>query len=178
MNKFDIAIYAGFLIAVVGGFNTGLVRSAITILACVLAMPITVGAMSYLPSSLPSSGRQHRRTDDDAELGLLPRRLEMIPAWPIGSAARRSAHSASAWSHLGRVGVRPAHSARPRARLPEGIAAAADLLGPRAAGVSLAEAGGDRRYRAAEARAAYLEHPLTAFACPGRRVFIFACSLH
>jgi membrane protein required for colicin V production len=49
MNKFDIAIYAGFLIAVAGGFNTGLVRSAITILAYVVAMPITIYAMSYLP---------------------------------------------------------------------------------------------------------------------------------
>ncbi|MBV9461732.1 MAG: CvpA family protein, partial [Bradyrhizobium sp.] len=32
MNGFDLAVYAGLLVAVVSGFSTGLVRSGVTIL--------------------------------------------------------------------------------------------------------------------------------------------------
>jgi membrane protein required for colicin V production len=49
MNKFDIAVYAGLLVAVLAGFRTGLLRSALTIVAYVLAMPIAVWLMSYVP---------------------------------------------------------------------------------------------------------------------------------
>jgi len=49
MNTFDIAVYLGLIIAVVTGFNTGLLRSAITIVAYVVAMPITAWVMSYVP---------------------------------------------------------------------------------------------------------------------------------
>lgn len=42
MNIFDIAIYAGLLIAVVGGFHVGLLRSAATIVGYLIAMPIAV----------------------------------------------------------------------------------------------------------------------------------------
>lgn len=42
MNIFDIAIYAGLLIAVVGGFHVGLLRSAATIVGYVIAMPVAV----------------------------------------------------------------------------------------------------------------------------------------
>ena len=48
MNSFDAAFYLALLIAVVIGFNTGLLRSAITILAYLVAMPIAVGTMSRL----------------------------------------------------------------------------------------------------------------------------------
>ena len=48
MNSFDAAVLLALLVAVVIGFNTGLLRSAITILAYLVAMPITVGAMSHL----------------------------------------------------------------------------------------------------------------------------------
>jgi len=48
MNSFDVLVYLGLLIAVVTGFNTGLLRSAITILAYLFAMPIAVWATSYL----------------------------------------------------------------------------------------------------------------------------------
>jgi len=50
MNTFDIAVYLGLIIAVVTGFNTGLLRSAITIVAYVVAMPITAWVMSYVPA--------------------------------------------------------------------------------------------------------------------------------
>ena len=49
MNKFDLAVYAGLVIAVLAGFRTGLLRSAVTILAYVFAMPIAVWVMSYVP---------------------------------------------------------------------------------------------------------------------------------
>jgi len=42
MNSFDIAVYLGSIIAVVTGFKTGLLRSALTILAYLFAMPIAV----------------------------------------------------------------------------------------------------------------------------------------
>ena len=48
MNGFDAVVYAGFAIAVVTGFNAGLLRSAVTILAYLLAMPIAVWAMSLV----------------------------------------------------------------------------------------------------------------------------------
>jgi membrane protein required for colicin V production len=48
MNSFDAVVYLALLIAVVTGFNTGLLRSAITILAYLFAMPIAVGATSLL----------------------------------------------------------------------------------------------------------------------------------
>jgi membrane protein required for colicin V production len=48
MNSFDGAIYLGLSVAVVTGFNTGLLRSALTILAYLIAMPIAVWAMSLM----------------------------------------------------------------------------------------------------------------------------------
>src|SRR5260370_21640313 len=48
MNRFDVLVYLGLLIAVVTGFNPGLLRSAITILAYLFAMPIAVWATSTL----------------------------------------------------------------------------------------------------------------------------------
>lgn len=49
MNTFDIAVMIGLVVATLGGFATGLVRSAITILAYLIAMPIAVSVMSYVP---------------------------------------------------------------------------------------------------------------------------------
>ena len=42
MNGFDAVVYLGLIIAVVIGFNTGLLRSAIAILAYIAAMPIAM----------------------------------------------------------------------------------------------------------------------------------------
>src|ERR1700759_4111273 len=49
MNSFDIAVLLGLVIAVGAGFKTGLIRSAITIVAYIVAMPITVWVMSFVP---------------------------------------------------------------------------------------------------------------------------------
>ncbi|KJC57894.1 membrane protein [Bradyrhizobium sp. LTSPM299] len=64
MNTFDAVISLGLLFAVVTGFSTGLLRSAVTILAYLVAMPIAVTVMSMigpriadLPTSpFPSNG--------------------------------------------------------------------------------------------------------------------------
>ena len=48
MNIFDVAVYVGLVVAVVTGFNAGLLRSAVTILAYLIAMPIAVWAMSMV----------------------------------------------------------------------------------------------------------------------------------
>jgi membrane protein required for colicin V production len=48
MNSFDAVVCLALVIAVVTGFNTGLLRSAVTILAYLFAMPIAVAATSYL----------------------------------------------------------------------------------------------------------------------------------
>ena len=49
MNKFDLAVYAGLVVAMLAGFRTGLLRSALTIVAYIFAMPIAVWVMSYVP---------------------------------------------------------------------------------------------------------------------------------
>ena len=54
MNGFDAAIYIGLVIALVTGFNAGLLRSAVTILAYLIAMPIAVWAMSLVSTLIDS----------------------------------------------------------------------------------------------------------------------------
>ena len=56
MNRFDIAVYAGSAIAVVTGFNTGLLRSAITILGYLIAAPMAVWAMSAIVPQIGGPG--------------------------------------------------------------------------------------------------------------------------
>ena len=55
MNPFDAVIYIGLVIAMITGFNTGLVRSAVTIVAYMVAVPIAMWAMSAL--SPPANGK-------------------------------------------------------------------------------------------------------------------------
>jgi membrane protein required for colicin V production len=52
VNSFDAVVYLGLLVAVVTGFNAGLLRSAVTILAYLIAMPIAVWAMSLVAPTL------------------------------------------------------------------------------------------------------------------------------
>jgi membrane protein required for colicin V production len=56
MNKFDIAVYIGLVVAVVTGFNIGLLRSAITILAYLIAAPMAVWAMSAIAPQISGPG--------------------------------------------------------------------------------------------------------------------------
>ena len=48
MNSFDAVVYVGLALAVAAGFKAGLLRSAVTILAYLIAMPIAVWAMSFV----------------------------------------------------------------------------------------------------------------------------------
>ena len=52
MNSFDAVVYVGLAIAIVTGFKAGLLRSAVTILAYLIAMPITVWVMSLVSSGV------------------------------------------------------------------------------------------------------------------------------
>ena len=49
MNTFDFAVMIALVVAIFGGFATGLLRSAVTILAYLIAMPLAVWVMSYVP---------------------------------------------------------------------------------------------------------------------------------
>lgn len=42
MNTFDVIVYAGLAVAMVFGFRAGLLRSAVTILGYLIAMPIAI----------------------------------------------------------------------------------------------------------------------------------------
>ena len=48
MNSFDAVVYLVLIFAVITGFNTGLIRSAINILGYLIAMPIAMTATSLL----------------------------------------------------------------------------------------------------------------------------------
>jgi membrane protein required for colicin V production len=48
MNSFDAVVYLALAVAMIMGFNAGLLRSAVTILAYVIAMPIAVWATSLV----------------------------------------------------------------------------------------------------------------------------------
>src|SRR3954464_15559794 len=55
MNGFDLVVYLALIIAIAAGFTTGLMRSAVTILAYLVAMPIAIWVMSLLAPHLNSS---------------------------------------------------------------------------------------------------------------------------
>jgi membrane protein required for colicin V production len=52
MNSFDIVVYLALVIAMIAGFRAGLLRSAITILAYLVAMPLAVWIMSLLAPAI------------------------------------------------------------------------------------------------------------------------------
>jgi membrane protein required for colicin V production len=55
MNSFDLAVYAALAIAIGFGFRTGLLRSAMTILAYLLAAPIAVALMPLIVPQIASN---------------------------------------------------------------------------------------------------------------------------
>jgi membrane protein required for colicin V production len=48
MNIFDAAVTVALIVAIITGFNAGLLRSAVTILAYLIAMPLAVWILSLL----------------------------------------------------------------------------------------------------------------------------------
>ena len=56
MNSFDAVVYASLVVAVVLGFNSGLLRSAVTILAYLVAMPVALWATSLVAPAIDGQG--------------------------------------------------------------------------------------------------------------------------
>ena len=52
MNSFDAVVYLGLIVAIVTGFRAGLLRSVVTILAYLIAMPIAVWVMTLVSPQL------------------------------------------------------------------------------------------------------------------------------
>jgi membrane protein required for colicin V production len=52
MNPFDIAVTLAVVVAAIAGFRAGLLRSAVTILAYLIGMPLAVWLMSMLSAHL------------------------------------------------------------------------------------------------------------------------------
>ncbi len=55
MNSFDAVVYLALAVAVVTGFNAGLLRSLVTILAYLFAMPIAVWIMSLISTGVSAT---------------------------------------------------------------------------------------------------------------------------
>ena len=110
MNSFDIVVYLGLTIAIVIGFKTGLLRSAIAILAYLVAMPIAMGdvnggAATRGPAALPfsqngscSSGSSWSRAwgSESSPGWRWTTPSDRKPVWQIASAGPPLARSASA----------------------------------------------------------------------------------
>jgi membrane protein required for colicin V production len=74
MNSFDAVVYVALIAAVVLGFNSGLLRSAVTILAYLFAMPIAIWAMSFVAPAIKAI-RHGRR------IGRCSLAFFWLPAW-------------------------------------------------------------------------------------------------
>jgi membrane protein required for colicin V production len=83
MNIFDIAITIALIVAVITGFNAGLLRSAVTILAYLFAMPLAVWLMSLL-----SSGNNASTSAPLAQNSLLFFAVFLIAGMVLGKMAR------------------------------------------------------------------------------------------
>jgi membrane protein required for colicin V production len=87
MNVFDAAVCIVAIIAVVTGYNSGLLRSVATILGYLSAMPIAVAATSYLSPYL-SPVRDGQSTAPWAENSLLFFALFLVTGMALGTALR------------------------------------------------------------------------------------------
>ncbi len=83
MNSFDAAVYVGLVLAVVTGFKAGLLRSAVTILAYLIATPIAVWVMS-----LVAPGIDGRLGAQPAQNSLLFFGIFLIAGMALGKSMR------------------------------------------------------------------------------------------
>lgn len=90
MNSFDAVIYLGLVFAMVTGFNTGLVRSAVTILAYMVAVPIAMWAMSALAP--PANGKLYSAF---AQNGLVFFGIFLFAGMALGKLARLAVDDAT-----------------------------------------------------------------------------------
>lgn len=97
MNPFDAVIYIGLVFAMIAGFNTGLIRSAVTIVAYMIAVPIAIFAMSAL--SPPANGKA---VSLFAQNGLVFAGVFLFSGIALGKLARLAIDDATG-SHAGPV---------------------------------------------------------------------------
>ena len=90
MNSFDAVVYLGLVIAMIAGFNTGLVRSAVTIVAYLVAAPIAMWAISAL--SPPTNGKLASAL---AQNGLLFFGIFLCAGMALGKLARLAVDEAT-----------------------------------------------------------------------------------
>ena len=83
MNIFDIAVTIALIVAVITGFNAGLLRSAVTILAYLFAMPLAVWLMSLL-----SSGNNAATGAPPVQNSLLFFAIFLVSGMALGKMAR------------------------------------------------------------------------------------------
>ena len=186
MNTFDIAVFLGLLIATFTGFSTGLIRSAITIVAYIVAMPIAVWVMSFVP---PLTENNNSPLMQNAGfflgaflvIGMVLGKLARIPLdEALGEpgfvdrlgGATLGAIRVGLVVDLDRAGVRPAHSLLSPACLSAGLAIAPLLLGDGPEGSSRAAAGAHRHDRPPQARTAYLACCFSLFRAGGGSCFL------
>jgi membrane protein required for colicin V production len=158
MNSFDAIVCVGLAFAVVTGFNTGLVRGAVTILAYLVAAPIAMWVISAL--SPPASGNLASVL---AQNGFAFFGIFLFAGTALGKLARIAVDEATG-TQAGivdrlcggyrRCGRRPATAAATSAALADRLAIAAMALGGGTKRRQIAAAGGRRYPRSAEANPA------------------------
>jgi membrane protein required for colicin V production len=83
MNSFDAVVYLALAVAIVTGFNAGLLRSLVTILAYLFAMPIAAWIMSQV-----SPGLNHTSGALFTQTSLLFFAVFLIAGMALGKLAR------------------------------------------------------------------------------------------
>jgi len=118
MNSFDAVVYVGLVVAVVTGFNAGLLRSAVTILAYLTAMPIAVWATSLVSPAVDGKAGSPLTQNSLLLFGIF-----LIAGMVLGKFARvvvdETIGSGAAIPHRGQKGF---------ASLPPDVAATVDRL--------------------------------------------------
>ena len=166
MNPFDAVVYFGLVIAMVAGFNTGLVRSAVTILAYLVAVPIAMWAMSAL--SPPANGKV---VSAFAQNGLVFFGVFLFAGMALGKLARLAVDEATGSTCRAsgpplrrragrgarrpdcghdRCGLRPARADFPSTAMADRLEAAAMAVGGRAERLQFATARPRRNHRSPE----------------------------
>ncbi len=152
MNSFDAVVYLALIVATVSGFNAGLLRSAVTILAYLIAMPIAVWVMSLV--STGTDGKLGSPLQNSPllfglflitgiVLGKLMRMALDESVGPQAGIGDRLAGAALGAVRVGLVAItlvsdfRPARAIGPPAGIPRRFAAAAAVVGGRAEGLQI-----------------------------------------
>lgn len=172
MNGFDAAVYLALAVATVTGFNTGLLRSAITILAYLLAMPVAIGLASQLSPEIDDKLALPFAQNPllffgallitGMVLGKIARNRPRRRHWAT-SRDRRPRRRRSSWrgasrpdrNHAG-ADLRPAPAGKPAAGIHGRLEVAASTVGRRAIGRQVAASRADRGDRPPQERPAHL----------------------